>query len=368
MGRGSRKTEGGLGPGLGLSERRGRRRGGPAGRARSQSLVRPRAFPPPPSRGRRRPLSPDHTHLPAAVRRGPRCRLLHRPRLLPPGPQGPAFWAPGAARLPRPGPLRAESRPRARPPEPGGRCCYGGRGPGQLRRLGPHAGTDTPPRRSKSYPWRSSGSTSASLPPPPRRGHPRPQAGPPPPLPPPARRRKRRRRPRGAGGRRHCSWQRCSLVFRCRPRSRRRHHRPGRERRRCRCRRKAWAGGSVPLREPEPPGERGEGREEGVGRRGGEGESWDSLSLTLSFSFLKGAARDDGVGARARTGTSRTRARGGGAAAANGRGGRRGRFIFKFCLHSLSRALVPPSCLFHFPLPETAVAGAPAPRGAGTCG
>lgn len=28
-------------------------------------------------------------------------------------------------------------------------------------------------------------------------------------------------------------------------------------------------------------GGRGEGREEGVGRTGGEGESWDSLSLTL---------------------------------------------------------------------------------------
>lgn len=115
-------------------------------------------------------------------------------------------------------------------------------------------------------------------------------------------------------------------------------------------------------------GGRGEGREEGVGGRGGEGESWDSLSLTLSFSFLKGAARDDGVGARAQTGPSRARAREGGAAAANGLGGWRGRFIFKFCLHSLSRALVPPSCLFHFPLPERAVAAAQARRGAVACG
>lgn len=74
------------------------------------------------------------------------------------------------------------------------------------------------------------------------------------------------------------------------------------------------------------------------------------------------------MGSRALTGTSRARARGGRAAAANWWGGRRGRFIFKFCLHSLSRALVPPSCLFHFPLPETAVAAAPARRGAGACG
>lgn len=114
------------------------------------------------------------------------------------------------------------------------------------------------------------------------------------------------------------------------------------------------------------PGRGGEGRGEGGGgRKEGRGGGELGFSLTLSFSFLKGAARDDGVGVRTHTGTSRARARRGGAAAANGCGGRRGRFIFKFCLHSLARALVPPTCLFHFPLPETAVAAARAQKRGG---
>lgn len=52
---------------------------------------------------------------------------------------------------------------------------------------------------------------------------------------------------------------------------------------------KSRAGGSVPLREPWPPGERGrgEGREDGVGGRGGEGELGFSHSLSRSL-VLKG--------------------------------------------------------------------------------
>lgn len=57
----------------------------------------------------------------------------------------------------------------------------------------------------------------------------------------------------------------------------------------------------------------------GVERRGGEGEELGfSLSHTLSLSFLKGAARDDGAGAR-------VSARGPGQSCRKGREGERGR-------------------------------------------
>lgn len=44
------------------------------------------------------------------------------------------------------------------------------------------------------------------------------------------------------------------------------------------------------------------------------------------------------------------------------------RFVFKLCLRSSSRAPVPPSCLFHFPLPETVAASARARAARGLMG
>lgn len=59
------------------------------------------------------------------------------------------------------------------------------------------------------------------------------------------------------------------------------------------------------------------------------------------------------------------------AAATGSWGGRHGggsRFVFKLCLGSSSRAPVPPSCLFHFPLPETVAASARARAARGLMG
>lgn len=149
----------------------------------------------------------------------------------------------------------------------------------------------------------------------------------------------------GAGGRRHCSWPRRSRV------SRRRHHRRGRE--------GAAAGAGW-----KPGGRVGPAVGAGAARGGGgAGGKW-GFSLSA---VLKGAARDAAVGARPglRVGGTLKRRR---PAAVGGRHGGGSRFAFKLCLRSSSCALVPPSCLFHFPLPETAAASARARAARGLVG
>lgn len=111
------------------------------------------------------------------------------------------------------------------------------------------------------------------------------------------------------------------------------------------------AGGLGPLREPEPPGE-------GEGRAASE-DSPSPLSLKGPRGTRRGWRAPGAVGDPESGGDWRLEGDG----TAEGAG-----LFLKLCLGSPSCAQVPPSCLFHFPLPETAAASARARPARGLVG